>query len=732
MVSLPNAFVTLLTDSSYLPGALVLLHSLQDLHPAPRSFKIVCLVTPETVDARTIGVLRNAGYDLVIGVEPIASGASGQQGLQLMGRPDLDIALTKLHIFRLQTLFSTIVYLDADTLPLRPLDQLFETTSPHRFSASPDIGWPDCFNSGVMVIRPQLSDFTALQATLAAHADSGNGNGSFDGADQGLLNEYFSEEGPGGAWNRLPFTYNVTPSAAYQYAPAYKHYAHKINLIHFIGPNKPWKWLSSRQARSSPPPNTAFDYESLLDRWFAVYDQHVRPTAAHEPNLAKRFQVPEHVAIWNSPGAAQVPDRLDLDSLKEAIQQGVTALKPGQYTSLPLEGRVDLIRPKPEPRAAISTNTGTNSANQPGEPAAPPQNNHAERPTQPHSHSQPVHHRPAPQQHGIWDASRYSPPRHSQPEMTIQMHAVYEPAWDQPVKSHATYFQTLPQNVYTEYPSIPQNVQSNDWYHTFTSTKPSQANVQRVFPWEDKEKSRAAATRAFPQADTPTSKRSVAPKPKPVIIPATTSSDNSRPSFSDSVASYRNAWDNVASIDRYAKRLTALGIGTERLSQSTIRTAGPSPGAPATPTSQRHRRGNNPKAGSDTSRDGDDEAEHVQRSHYPSNALYRDGFAQTDRPRVTHASAQASPETSPTFKAVDAPNVKRRSAGSDPRSRGHGRQSSNALFPTYNFSQPPVGTQGSSSVRGRVWNPSTDLDAMRQDSQKVLSRFVTSGSSSTT
>lgn len=90
MVSLPNAFVTLLTNSSYLPGALVLLHSLQDLHPAPRSFKIVCLVTPETVDARTIGVLRNAGYDLVIGVEPIASGASGQQGLELMGGFNLD------------------------------------------------------------------------------------------------------------------------------------------------------------------------------------------------------------------------------------------------------------------------------------------------------------------------------------------------------------------------------------------------------------------------------------------------------------------------------------------------------------------------------------------------------------------------------------------------------------------------------------------------------------------
>jgi glycogenin glucosyltransferase len=34
----------------------------------------------------------------------------------------------------------------------------------------------------------------------------GGGNGSFDGADQGLLNEWFSEEGGGGAWNRLSFT----------------------------------------------------------------------------------------------------------------------------------------------------------------------------------------------------------------------------------------------------------------------------------------------------------------------------------------------------------------------------------------------------------------------------------------------------------------------------------------------------------------------------------------------
>ena len=87
-MSLPttlNAFITLLTTPSYLPGALVLLHSILDLHPPPRHFKTVCLVTPETVDARSIGELRKAGWDLVIGVEGIGSGVSGENGLNLMG-----------------------------------------------------------------------------------------------------------------------------------------------------------------------------------------------------------------------------------------------------------------------------------------------------------------------------------------------------------------------------------------------------------------------------------------------------------------------------------------------------------------------------------------------------------------------------------------------------------------------------------------------------------------------
>jgi glycogenin glucosyltransferase len=130
-----------------------------------------------------------------------------------LGRPDLHSALTKLHIFRLKSKYNKVVYLDADVLPLRPLSHLFAL--PNRFSACPDSGWPDCFNSGVMVFEPNDGDFEGMMKLMedARQGDValeglgiGSGNGSFDGADQGLLNEWFSEEGGGGDWNRLSFT----------------------------------------------------------------------------------------------------------------------------------------------------------------------------------------------------------------------------------------------------------------------------------------------------------------------------------------------------------------------------------------------------------------------------------------------------------------------------------------------------------------------------------------------
>ncbi|KAK7064073.1 putative glycosyltransferase family 8 protein [Favolaschia claudopus] len=347
------AFVTLLTSDAYLPGALALAGALKDLHPTPAvspevHFQTVCLVTPESVDVAAIKQLRRA-YDVVVGVEIIAQ--EDDKGLKLLGRLDLNTVLTKLHVFRL-TQYSKIIFLDADVLPIRPLSHLF--TLPHEFSAVPDVGWPDIFNSGVLVLSPGEDKFSQLDQLLKS-------KGTWDGGDQGILNEW-----RGGDWNRLSFTYNTTPTAAYTYAPAYERFGSQISAIHFIGPNKPWNSLTYRSpfqnhaAQSESGPLQAYDYPALVDRWFAVYDKHFRPeTLVSETE----FQVKRYVSAWDEQtgtgselisGSMASGTAMGLEDLRKVAIQGMSAGGPpdssrpkeGAYLSLPLEGRVDLMRPR--------------------------------------------------------------------------------------------------------------------------------------------------------------------------------------------------------------------------------------------------------------------------------------------------------------------------------------------------------------------------------------------------
>lgn len=60
---------------------------------------------------------------------------------------------------------------------VKNIDELFEK---EELSAVADIGWPDCFNSGVFVFVPSGKTFEGLTALLARE-------GSFDGGDQGYL-----------------------------------------------------------------------------------------------------------------------------------------------------------------------------------------------------------------------------------------------------------------------------------------------------------------------------------------------------------------------------------------------------------------------------------------------------------------------------------------------------------------------------------------------------------------
>lgn len=82
-------------------------------------------------------------YDYVIPVDPVYSRPQSAN-LDLMGRPDLHAALTKIQLWK-QTQFEKVVYVDADIVALRAPDELFDVDA--ELAAAPDAGWPDCFNS---------------------------------------------------------------------------------------------------------------------------------------------------------------------------------------------------------------------------------------------------------------------------------------------------------------------------------------------------------------------------------------------------------------------------------------------------------------------------------------------------------------------------------------------------------------------------------------------------------
>ncbi|KAI9884616.1 MAG: hypothetical protein M1823_003603 [Watsoniomyces obsoletus] len=234
-------------SDSYLPGVQVLAHSLRD---AGTRKKLAVLVTMDTISAETMTEL-NKLYDYIIPVERIINRSPAK--LFLMDRWDLKSTFTKIGLWH-QTQFRKIVYLDADVVALRAPDELFDIKAP--FAAAPDIGWPDCFNSGVLVLTPNMADYYSLLALAQRGV-------SFDGADQGLLNMHFKD------YHRISFRYNCTPSGHYQYVPAYRHFEADISLLHFIGKDKPW----SSEGQSSRVDSI---YNELLGRWWAVHDRHLR------------------------------------------------------------------------------------------------------------------------------------------------------------------------------------------------------------------------------------------------------------------------------------------------------------------------------------------------------------------------------------------------------------------------------------------------------------------------
>jgi hypothetical protein len=206
------AFVTMVSSEPYIHGALALANSLAKVGRVP----LIALVT-EGVDASRLvqaGVFT-AKVD-VIGNPHLSKGRRVQ--------PRFATVFTKLHVWRLAFL-DRMVYLDADTLVLKNIDQLFAMDG---FAAARDWGLrlEPGFNSGVFVTAPSASVFEAMVVAL----DSLD---SADGGDQGFLNSFFPE------WTPLEPGLNVLTRLMFKHPDLWR--PEETAVIHYVG-HKPWEF----------------------------------------------------------------------------------------------------------------------------------------------------------------------------------------------------------------------------------------------------------------------------------------------------------------------------------------------------------------------------------------------------------------------------------------------------------------------------------------------------------
>lgn len=302
-------------------------------------YELAVLITPgvtQIMREKLLGI-----FSVVMEVNVLDS--KDEANLALLARPELGITFTKLHCWRLIQ-YEKCVFLDADTLVVRNCDELFER---EELSAAPDVGWPDCFNSGVFVYRPSQQTFASITAFAAA-------KGSFDGGDQGLLNMYFSDWARKDISKHLPFIYNMCSTATYSYLPAFKQFGDDVRIIHFIGITKPWLQYFDTLTGVVQPPMGSTHLQPLLQLWWNIFCEKVHsqlsPVMAGlagalaqmtlgEPRSSEQIALEEHMRkqSWEQ-GQIDYMGRDSFDNIWKKICETL-ALAPPRLPSPPKEIR---------------------------------------------------------------------------------------------------------------------------------------------------------------------------------------------------------------------------------------------------------------------------------------------------------------------------------------------------------------------------------------------------------
>jgi Glycosyl transferase family 8 len=228
MSTTKKAYVTTLTHGdAYAPGVEALGRSLR----AAGAREPMVLMVTEDVPRAAQRRLAAQGWTLHP-IRPVKNPAPARAQLF----PRFDKVFTKLRAWEL-TEFDKVVLLDADMIVVRNLDDLFERP---ELSAAPDFLVPHRFNSGLMVLDPSRETLDRMLEALARAP-------SYDGGDQGFLNQFFGDWYTGAEARRLPTWYNL-PNFIYQFMDGHPslrtELAREVKIVHYLV-QKPWQSAST-------------------------------------------------------------------------------------------------------------------------------------------------------------------------------------------------------------------------------------------------------------------------------------------------------------------------------------------------------------------------------------------------------------------------------------------------------------------------------------------------------
>ncbi len=212
----PDAYVTLVTNPDYVPGARALVTSLRRtgtsadiviLHPPSVPVADLASLGARLVRADPLPV--SEAFQVAHSRQAVHDRAPFTKGAKPAFHDPLD-NFGKLRLWQLP--YARAVFLDADTVVLRNIDRLFHYP---EFSAAPNVyeSLRDFrrLNSGVFTARPSQATFGAMLARLDA---------------------------PGAVWRRTDQTFLETFFPAWQGLPIYD------NLLQYVWLNLPelWDW----------------------------------------------------------------------------------------------------------------------------------------------------------------------------------------------------------------------------------------------------------------------------------------------------------------------------------------------------------------------------------------------------------------------------------------------------------------------------------------------------------